>query len=119
MELCSLISHISGPGLEDDKSTSSVHALANPASVLIYPAVSPNLSSLVPNVDTTASTPAAQRTAGPHEFLRGFLADVSLQQTAGTPWRRNRIQNGQQLCLELFNPSFQAAQTKPKAQGKK
>lgn len=70
---------VSGPGLEDNKSMSSVHAWVNPASVLIYPNLSPNSSSLVPDADTTASTPAACCIAGPHEFLHGFLADISVR----------------------------------------
>lgn len=39
----------------------------------------------------------------------------ALHWITGSQCRRNRmIQNGQQLCPELFKPIFQAAQTKPK-----
>lgn len=67
--------HISGPELEGDKSIFSVHAKVNLPSVL-SPLSSPDLSSPVPNVDTTASTPIAHRSTGPGEFLHSCFADI-------------------------------------------
>lgn len=66
---------ISGPGLEGNKSISSAHAKVNLPSVL-SPLRSPDLSSPMPNVDTTASRPITHCTPGPHEFLHGFIADI-------------------------------------------
>jgi len=67
--------YISGPGLEGDTNTSSVHVKVNLPSVL-SPLSSPHSSSPVPNVNTTMSTLITHRTPDPHEFLHCFLADI-------------------------------------------